>query len=330
MLHNMLYYWYNNHGGQMIKNYNLGYACICTELSSRKVKVTTNRTMRKETFQQKGLDYVSEIILDNVKDLLTILKWNAKHDIHFFRMSSEMFPWASEYKLEDLKDFDKIEEALYQAGLFANENNIRLTTHPGPFNKLCSPNEQVVQNTINDLEVHGRMMDLLCQPRSPWAKINIHVGGAYNDKPMALANFCKNFERLSDAVKTRLTVENDDKDSLFSTKELFDGVFKQIGIPIVHDYHHHTMCTGGLTQQEAVELALQTWGETVPVVHYSQSRSEEYNDPKVKPQAHSDSYWTPVNTFGHRMDIMLECKHKEQGLFKMRELMADSSCMAAK
>jgi UV DNA damage endonuclease len=145
-----------------------------------------------------------------------------------------------------------------------------------------------------------------------------------------MADFCKNFERLSDAVKSRLTVENDDKESLYSTKELYDGVFKVIGIPIVHDYHHHTMCTGGLTQQEAVELALTTWGDVVPVVHYSQSRAVEHNDPKIKPQAHSDSYWEPIDTFGHRMDIMLEAKFKEQALFKMRELMAGSSCMAAK
>ena len=304
-------------------NYNLGYACI-------KPKVSTNRTMRKKTFQDKGIDYASELILQNVTDLLTILKWNAKHDIHFFRISSEIFPWASEYNLEDLRDFDAIEEALYEAGLFANEHDIRLTCHPGPFNKLCSPNEQVVLNTIKDLEINGQMMDLLCQPRSTWAKINIHVGAAYNDKPTALATFCKNFDRLSDAVKSRLTVENDDKESLYSTQELYDGVFKQINIPIVHDYHHHTMCTGGLSQHDAVALALTTWGDVVPVVHYSQSRSFEHNDPKIRPQAHSDSYWTPIDTFGYRMDVMLECKHKEIGLFKMRELMDETICMAAK
>ena len=311
-------------------NYNLGYACINMELSAVKPKVSTNRTMRKKTFQEKGIDYASELILQNVTDLLTILKWNAKHDIHFFRISSEIFPWASEYALEDLRDFDAIEEALYEAGLFANEHDIRLTCHPGPFNKLCSPNEQVVLNTIKDLEINGQMMDLLCQPRSTWAKINIHVGAAYNDKPTALATFCKNFDRLSDAVKSRLTVENDDKESLYSTQELYDGVFKQINIPIVHDYHHHTMCTGGLSQHDAVALALTTWGDVVPVVHYSQSRSFEHNDPKIRPQAHSDSYWTPIDTFGYRMDVMLECKHKEIGLFKMRELMASSMCMAAK
>ena len=302
-------------------DYRLGYACINITLGAQKPKVTTNRSMIKRTFKEKGIAYASELALQNVKDLLQILEWNLENDITFFRMSSDIFPWASEYAIEDLPDFNEIEEVLFDCGLFAEEHGMRLTTHPGPFNKLCSPKEQVVLNTIRDLEIHGKLMDLLCQPRTPQAKINIHVGGAYNDKPMALGNFCRNFARLSDAVRSRLTVENDDKESLYSTQELYDGVFKKIGIPIVHDYHHHTMCTGGLSQQDAVELALQTWGDVVPVVHYSQSRAVEHNDPKIKPQAHSDSYWEPIDTFGHRMDIMLECKHKEIGLFKMRELM---------
>ena len=311
-------------------NYRLGYACINMTLGAQKPKITTNRSMIKRTFKAKGLPYASELILQNVKDLKTILEWNVANDITFFRMSSDIFPWASEYKLEDLPDFSEIEEILFDCGLYAEEHNIRLTTHPGPFNKLCSPNEQVVLNTLRDLEINGRLMDLLCQPRTPQAKINIHVGGAYNDKPMALGNFCRNFHRLSDAVKTRLTVENDDKESLYSTQELYDGVFKNIGIPIVHDYHHHTFCTGGLSQLDAVELAFSTWGDVRPVVHYSQSRSVEYNDPKIRAHAHSDSYWTPIDTFGLEMDVMLECKHKELGLFKMRELLNQQLCLAAK
>lgn len=306
-------------------NYNLGYACINMELSYPKQKgverVTTNRSMIRRTFDAKGIEYASALTLQNVKDLYKILEWNQEHDINFYRMSSNMIPWASEYQLEDLPDFEQIEETLFNCGLYAEEHGIRLTTHPGPFNKLCSPNEKVVLNTISDLEIHGRLMDLLCLPRTPWAKINIHVGGAYNDKPMALGNFCRNFGRLSEAVRSRLTVENDDKQSLYSTQELYDGIFKELGIPIVHDYHHHTMCTGGLSQQDAVEMALQTWGDVRPVVHYSQSRSIEHNDPKIKPQAHSDSYWEPIDTYGHQMDIMLEAKHKEIALFKMRELL---------
>jgi UV DNA damage endonuclease len=111
---------------------------------------------------------------------------------------------------------------------------------------------------------------------------------------------------------------------------LYDGIFKKIGIPIVHDYHHHTFCTGGLSQLDAVELALSTWGDVRPVVHYSQSRSVEQNDPKIRAHAHSDSYWEPIDTFDFDMDVMLECKHKELGLFKMRELMAEDLVSAAK
>ena len=138
---------------------------------------------------------------------------------------------------------------------------------------------------------------------------------------MALGNFNRHFERLSDAVKTRLTVENDDKKSLYSTRELYEEVYRQIGTPIVFDYHHHKFCDGGLREQDALALALSTWGETKPVVHYSQSRCEEHNDNKIRENAHSDSYWTPFNPHGFVFDCMLEAKHKEQALFKMRQLL---------
>ena len=305
-------------------NYNLGYACINKSFSERpkKQRITTNRGMIKRTFQEKGLPYVSELVLANCRDLYKILEWNRDNNIHFFRMSSGLFPWGSEYAFEDLPDYEAIAETLFECGLFAAENDIRITTHPDHFNKLTSPRESVILNTIKDLELHGRMFDLLCLPRSPVAKINIHVGAAYDDKPMALDNFCKNFQRLSEAVKTRLTVENDDKPSLYTTRELYDNIYKNIGIPVVFDYHHHSLHSGDQSEEEALDMALSTWPVGIrPVVHYSESRSEEHNDPKIKPQAHSDSYVRPINTYGRQMDIMLECKSKEQGLFKMRELM---------
>ena len=307
-------------------NYNLGYACINKGFSERpkKQRITTNRSMIKRTFKEKGLPYASELALLNCKDLLTIMKWNKKNNINFFRMSSDLIPWASDYELTQLPDYEAIAEALYEVGLYAAENNIRITTHPGPFNKLTSPKENVVLNTIRDLEIHGEIFDLMCLPRSPYAKINIHVGAAYDDKPMAVGNFCKNFQRLSPAVQTRLTVENDDKPSLYTTKELYDDIFKRINIPVVFDYHHHDLHSGGIEEREALDMALATWPVDIrPVVHYSESRSDEYGDPKIKPQAHSDSYIRPVNTYGLPMDIMLEAKHKEQALFKMRQLMEE-------
>ena len=302
---------------------NLGYACINMSLSNRKKseRITTNRSMIRRTFDERGKDYASELALQNCKDLYSILKWNEEHGIKFFRLSSEFFPWASEYDIESLKDYEKILYWCKKAGDYARENGHRLTSHPGPFNKLTNPNEKVILNTITDLEVHGKFFDMLGLPRTPFAKLNIHVGAHYNNKQMALENFCTNFERLSPAVQSRLTVENDDKASLYSTKELYDEVYKRIGIPIVHDQHHHQFCTGGLDNEEATLLAAMTWGDVTPVIHYSQSRSIEHNDVRIRANAHSDSYWEPVNTYGLDLDVMLEAKAKEQALFKMRELL---------
>ena len=302
---------------------NLGYACINMHFSSlpKSQRITTNRSMIKRTFNQRGLSYASELALANCRDLLKILQWNEQNNIRFFRISSDVFPWASKYSLSELPDYNDICSALQVAGDFIAKHDHRITAHPGPFNKLTSPKEHVVQNTIRDLTIHGELFDLLGLSRTPYNKLNIHVGAHYNDKQMALSNFCRNFERLPDSVRTRLTVENDDKASLYSTKELYDEVYRRIGIPIVHDVHHHKFCTGGIDDEEAMLTAAMTWGDVTPVIHYSQSRSVEHNDPKIRDNAHSDSYWEPVDTYGLDIDVMLECKHKEIGLFKMRELL---------
>ena len=89
--------------------------------------------------------------------------------------------------------------------------------------------------------------------RTPYNKINIHCNGVYGDKQSLMDRFCKNFEKLPESVQTRLTVENDDKASMYSVKDLM-YIHERIGIPIVFDYHHHTFNTGGLTEQEALEL----------------------------------------------------------------------------
>ena len=75
----------------------LGYACInhAFSLLPKKRIISTNRTMRKKTFEDKGLEYASELSLSNCRDLIKILNWNIENDIKFFRISSNIFPWAS-------------------------------------------------------------------------------------------------------------------------------------------------------------------------------------------------------------------------------------------
>ena len=185
---------------------NIGYACINMNLSNNKPKVTTNRTMIKRTFTDKGLPYASELALQNCKDLLTILKLNKANGINFFRMSSDLIPWASEYNVSDLPDYSDIVTTLRDCGYYATKHNIRITSHPGPFNVLTSTHPHVVDNCITDLSIHGEVFDMMGLSHTPYNKINIHIGGVYGDKVSAMERFCTNFQRLPDSVKTRLTV----------------------------------------------------------------------------------------------------------------------------
>jgi UV DNA damage endonuclease len=290
---------------------NLGYACINMTLGSRKPKITTNRSMVRKTFLERGLDYAGELGLENSRDLLQILKWNTENGIKLFRLSSEFFPWASEYKFEDLPQFLRIRTLLSGAGHYAQSVGMRINSHPGPFNVLTSPKESVVQNTIVDLELHGKIFDLMGLEKSPYNNINIHCNGVYGDKKSAMDRFILNFQRLSPSVQTRLTVENDDKESMYSVKDLM-YIHDKTGIPIVFDYHHHKFCTGGLSEEQALKLAVSTWPKGItPEVHYSESKSLHENNTKIKPQAHSDYITTLPNTYELDLDIMVESKAKE-------------------
>ncbi len=294
---------------------NLGYACINTALKSG--GIFTNRTMRRKTFESKGLDYVSELALQNVKDLETHIHWNNEHGIKLFRLSSQIFPWMEEYEWSDLKDWDEISSRMLDIGKLATESGQRLTMHPGPFHCLASPTPKVVERTIKGLNKHAEQFDMMGFEPSNYNKINIHVGGAYGDKKAALKRFCENFELLGDSTKKRLVIENDDSPNEFSVKDLFDGIYQIIGIPITFDYFHHKFNTGGMTEEEALKMAAITWPEGITqCCHYSESRRKEKLDESIRPQAHSDIIYEKIQTYGLEPDIVIEAKLKEQAIFK--------------
>jgi UV DNA damage endonuclease len=287
---------------------NLGYACINMSMGK---KVGTNRTMVKRTFEAKGLDYVSELALLNAKDIIKILEWNRLNGINFFRLSSALIPWGDNIDITQLKDYKEFKFELKKAGDYAKFWNMRINSHPGPFNVLPSPNESVVQKTFADLELHGKIFDLMGLSKTPYNNINIHCNGVYGDKQSAMDRLITNFKRLSPSVRKRLTLENDDKASMYSVKDLM-YIHKHTGIPIVFDYHHHQFCTGGLSEEEALKLAATTWPKDIKQeVHYSESKALHENNPKEKPQAHSYLINALPNTYELDLDIMVEAKGKE-------------------
>ncbi len=287
---------------------NLGYACINMTIGK---KVTTNRTMVKRTLQSKGLDYVSELALLNAKDVIRILEWNRLNGISLFRLSSALIPWGDNIDITQLKDYKEIKSELKKAGDFAKFWNMRINSHPGPFNVLVSPSESVVEKTIADLELHGKVFDMMGLSKTPYNNINIHCNGVYGDKKAAMDRFCENFKRLSKSVQSRLTIENDDKGSMYSVKDLM-YIHEKIGIPIVFDYHHHQFCTGDLSEEQALKLAATTWPKNIKQeVHYSESKALHENNNKEKPQAHSLYINALPNTYGLDLDVMVEAKAKE-------------------
>ena len=294
---------------------NIGYACINMTLGSQKPKITTNRGMIRKTFDAKGLSYVSELVLQNISDLIEIIDWNHSKGIKFYRMSSDMFPWMSEYEFTDLPNYNRIASLLSVVGELAKEYNQRLTFHPGPFNVLCSPNEDVVLKTVKELNKHSQIMDLMGLSTTPYNKINIHIGGVYGDKESALQRWVDNFHLLDKNTKSRLTVENDSNKSQYNVTDLM-FIHEHTGIPIVFDYHHHFCYSDGQSPKEDLELAISTWPKgIVPIVHYSESkRLHESID--VKLDAHSTHINSLPNTYNHNVDIMVEAKAKELTILK--------------
>ena len=294
----------------------LGYCCINLSLADR--KVSANRGMVKKTFELKGSTYAGELAYLNLCDLLTILEWNVANDIYVYRMSSDIFPWMSEYEITHLPNYSQIQQKLTEIGDFILANEIRVSMHPGQFDVLCSPNPSVVEKTIIDLDKHSQIMDLMGLPINYDFPINIHLGGTYGDKESAAARFCENFQRLHSSTKARLVVENDDKATQFSVKDLYELVYCKIGTPITFDFHHHRFCSSELTEETALRLAYTTWKHHRPLTHYS-SCKKTFEDSTVIARSHADHVYEKINTYGLAFDIEIEAKAKDLAVLQYRK-----------
>ena len=295
----------------------LGYACINMELSE--AGISTNRGMIKRTFQSKGVDYAADLALLNLKDLLKVLQWNYVNKVKVYRMSSCLFPWMSEYEFKDLYNYTEIKSICETIGKYAEKTDQRLSFHPGHFDILASPTESTVNNSILDLNRHAQIMDMMNLRTDRYNTINIHVGGAYGDKDSAMDRFCANFKRLQKTAQQRLTVENDDKMNMYSTRELYEGIHKKVGIPVVFDFLHHTLCSGGQTEEEALRLASTTWPDGIlQLTHYSSSKKINEDSTSIQ-TAHAEYLYESINMYGMKFDIEIEAKAKERALFSYVE-----------
>ncbi|KAJ0277362.1 UV-damage endonuclease [Colletotrichum noveboracense] len=268
-----------------------------------------------------GQKYVQELGLANARDIVKMLQWNDKYGIKFMRLSSEMFPFASHeeygYRLAPFAA-----DALAEAGKVAAQLGHRLTTHPGQFTQLGSPRKEVIANAVRDLEYHDELLSLLRLPeqQNKDAIMILHMGGTYGDKPATVDRFRTNYAKLSQSVKNRLVLENDDVS--WSVHDLLP-ICEELNIPMVLDFHHHNIIFDANELREGTEDIRKvfdriraTWTRKGirQKMHYSEScpgavtpRDRRKHSPRVKtlPPCLPD------------MDLMIEAKDKEQAVFEL-------------
>jgi UV DNA damage endonuclease len=299
-------------------NFNLGYACLNTELRKGKPPVFTSRTCRLDTYKKNGLVYVKELALKNLSDLLKLLKWNVEHNIYFMRLSSEIFPFASHKEFGYSIDF--ADTLLSQIGDYAKRNKIRLTMHPGQYDVLSSPKEEIIQNTILDLNHHCDILDKMGLDSG--SVMIIHGGGVYGDKGKALERLEKNILRLPERSRNRLVLENCEMS--YCVEDLLP-ISEKLLIPIVLDFHHDQIYPSSKKIEFYFDRVFEVWNKRgiKPKVHVSNSLPGITDtDSKTARRKHSDFieyFHDSLLMIKFDIDVMLECKMKEQGILKLRD-----------
>jgi UV DNA damage endonuclease len=295
----------------------LGYAGINHTLRDRSPPLRCNRDIQKRTWEREGIDRVAELVEQNVADLLGILEWNLDHGIKFYRCSSTLVPWNSQFDLEELPNYDGVRTIARRCGQFIREHDMRLSFHPSYWCKLASESADTVARSIETVEHHGRWLDLMDLPRSPRYAINVHIGAHYGDKAATADRFCRVIDDLPPRASDRLTVENDDSESLWGVEELCTQIANRAGIPVTFDYHHHSFTDRGLSYRDGFELARSTWGDVRPIAHYSEP-ARLHGEPDARPQDHAEFVARIPAWLREQADVMVESTGKERSLQRLR------------
>lgn len=272
--------------------------------------IRCNRTIQQKTWESEGLERASELTLQNTRDLIRILVWNVEHDIKFYRCTSFLMTWNSEYEIDELPDSERIRENLRTAGDIVREHDMRFSFHPSHWCKPGSPDPDVIANTVGDLNNHGKWMDAMGLARTREYPINIHIGATYGDKRETARRVLENMNLLHPGARERLTLENDDNRNMWSVRDLVRLVGHEI--PVTFDYHHHQF-SSERPYRDGFCDALETWDVT-PVTHYSEPARLWGHD--NKPQKHSDYISEIPEWLVRESDVMVESKEKERAVLR--------------
>jgi UV DNA damage endonuclease len=290
-----------------------GLCCIFREAPIKFRRATAKYLSKLSPNEQ--LHYLSDICIHNANSLLKALQFCRRNGIYAFRINSQILPLKTHpqvgYAMEALPQSTAIVNAFKKCGTYCRRHNLRTSFHPDQFILLSSPSAEVTRRSIADLKYQAEV--------ARWINsdvINIHAGGAYGNKDKALQRLVKRIRALPQNVRSRLTLENDDR--LYTPRDLLP-VCEELGIPFVYDLHHHRCLPDGRTVEDTTQRTLKTWNRE-PLFHISSPLRPWGNG---NPRNHHD-YINPEDfpESWLKLDITVEVEAKAKEL-AIRKLMKD-------
>lgn len=255
-----------------------GLCCVFKEQAIKFRKTTAKYLSQLPISEQK--ERLARLCASNAQSLLQALEFCRQNRIGAFRINSQILPLKTHpklgYDIGDLPGAPEIIKAFKACGEFSRQYNIRTSFHPDQFIILSSPNPDVIRRSVLDLEYQAQVAE--------WVNadvINIHAGGVYGDKPSAVSRLLKNIDLLTDPIRKRLTLENDDRS--YSPFDLFP-ICDALNIPLTYDVHHHRCLPDGISVETATERCLKTW-DREPLFHLS---SPKDGWASLNPRKHHD------------------------------------------
>jgi len=290
-------------------NIRLGYVSI-----SKILDITPSKTITYTEFKKHNdLNIINNLIIENLTNLEKVIDYNIKNNIHFYRLTSKLIPLSTikELNFDYINPYIKLYKRI---GNKIKKHNIRVDTHPDQFCILNSTKKEIVENSIEILKYHYKILDALGIENKI---IILHIGSSVLGKTNSIKRFINNFNKLPKYLQQSIAIENDDK--VYNIEDCL-YLCKKLNIPMILDYHHHICNNNNINIDNYLEEIFNTWN-SIPKIHFSSPK----NNTKKDFRSHHDYINTDdfifflekIKPLNRNIDIMLECKSKDEALFRL-------------
>ena len=283
----------------------IGYPCI-----NRTIGCKANQNFRLKSYSENRLKNAIE---NNLDCLERILVFNRKNKLFFFRITSDLIPFAS-HPVNKFKWQKYFKEKFVKIGEYITKNQMRISMHPDQFTLINSIRTEIFERAKKELQYHAKLLDLMKLNTS--AKIQIHVGGVYGDKKKSIERFIARFQKLDYTIRRRLVIENDDR--LYNLNDCLK-INAETKIPVLLDYFHHKLNSKAPVIDNYFETTFRTWSlkkDGLPMVDYSSGETGELSRKHSETINLRDFRIFLKQTQPYDIDVMLEIKDKEKSAIK--------------